>query len=236
MLNTSGATTFAFMLITFFGTPVLAMSAMHFDPSSADMEPILLPEPRTDGGLAVEQALLRRRSVREYQPGALSLAEISQLMWAAQGVTSPQGLRSAPSAGALYPLEVYVVIGNVSDLADGVYQYIPSRHELEALAKGDKRAALARAAWGQRFIKEGAALVVISAIYERTTKKYGQRGIRYVHMEAGHAAQNVFLQASSLGLATVVVGAFDDNAVRDILGLSAEEHPLYLMPLGRGRR
>jgi SagB-type dehydrogenase family enzyme len=192
-----------------------------------------LPPPREDGKTSVERALRQRRSMREFSEAPLSIQEVSQLLWAAQGVTDEQGLRTAPSAGALYPLEVYVVVGSVRDLPEGVYKYQPKTHRLKRISKGDKRPQLASAALGQSYVKNNAVLLVFSAVEKRTTGKYGRRGIRYIHMEAGHAAQNVYLQAGALGLGTVTVGAFEDDRVRRIMKMSEEERPLYLMPVGK---
>lgn len=195
---------------------------------------IKLPAPSFDGKTSIEKALLMRRSVREYGDEALSLVEVSQLLWAAQGITEPKwGLRTAPSAGALYPLEIYAVVGNVEGIEKGVYKYRPKNHEIVKVKDGDVRDRLAAAALGQTSVEKAPIDIVISAVYERTTRKYGDRGIRYVHMEAGHAAQNVYLQAVSMNLGTVVVGAFEDGEVRGILSMPEEEHPLYIMPVGK---
>ncbi len=210
----------------------LLVQIMGMDSRAAPLKAIELPDPRTDGGMSVERALLERRSVRDYARGALTLAQAVQLLWAAQGITSNEGLRTAPSAGALYPLEVYLAAGEVKGLGQGVFHYDPNGHLLHRVSEKDRRRELAKAALGQSWIGESAAVLVIAAIYERTTRKYGQRGIRYVHMEAGHAAQNVFLQATALGLDAVVVGAFDDASVTTLLQRGANEHPLYLIPLG----
>ena len=192
-----------------------------------------LPEPRYDGNISVEQAILQRRSVRAYTDEPLSLDEVSQLLWAAQGITDPNGFRTAPSAGGTYPLNVYLVTGNTTDLGAGIYRYEPSGHVLERVVAGDMRAELASAALGQDCVRDGAINIVLTGIYERTTERYGERGIRYVHMEAGHAAQNVYLQAAALNLGTVVVGAFHDDQVREILGIDKKEHPLYIIPVGK---
>ena len=194
---------------------------------------ISLPDPVTSGEAPLETLLQQRRSVREYQEAALELSAIGQLLWAAQGITDPQGLRTAPSAGALYPLELYVVAGNVDGLAPGVYHYHPGRHRLQQTRPDDLRHLLARAAHGQSWVRTAAAVVVVTAVYDRTTRKYGERGIRYVHMEVGHAAQNLFLQAEALGLAAVVVGAFEDDAVATTLGLPTDAQPLMLIPVAR---
>jgi SagB-type dehydrogenase family enzyme len=196
-------------------------------------ETIKLPEPAQDSNTSIEEAILKRRSARTYKESPLTLKEISQLLWAAQGITDPRGLRAAPSAGALYPLEIYVIAGNVNDLPDGIYHYKPLKHELVRIVKGDKRNELCNAALGQSSIRTAAAVIVFSAVYERTTIKYGDRGIKYVHIETGHAAQNVFLQAVSLDLGTVVIGAFDDDAVTEVLKMPDREQPLYIMPVGR---
>jgi len=194
---------------------------------------IKLPEPRYRGDVSLEEALLKRRSIRDYTGEPLTLQEVSQLLWAAQGITDPRGFRTAPSAGALYPLEVYVVVGDVENLAKGVYRYNPHEHELVKVLDGDKRADLAKAAVGQRCVEEAAIDIVITGVYERTTKKYGERGIRYVHIEVGHAAQNVCLQATAMGLGAVTVGAFYDDQVGEILNIMKGEQPLYIIPIGR---
>jgi len=216
----------AFMLPQLFGD--------ERDGKGSTDESIKLPEPKYDSSISIEQALLERRSVRAYQDEPLTLTEVSQLLWSAQGITDPKrGFKTAPSAGALYPLEVYVVIGNIEGITEGVYKYMPYKHELVMVRNGDVRDKLAVAALGQACVRKGAIAIVFSAVYERTTRKYGDRGIRYVHMEAGHAAQNVCLQAVSLNLGTVVVGAFRDNEVSKILNLPDEEQPLYILPVGK---
>jgi SagB-type dehydrogenase family enzyme len=194
---------------------------------------IALPEPRYDSHVPVEEALLKRRSIRDYAGGALTLEELAQLLWAAQGITDPTGSRTAPSAGATYPLEVYAVVGDVDGIAGGIYRYEPETHQLLKVVVGDKRKALAKAALDEHFIAQAPASLVITAIYDRTTGHYGLRGVRYVDTEAGHAAQNVHLQAVALNLGTAVVGAFNDSQVAEILRLSDNEVPLYIMPMGR---
>lgn len=197
------------------------------------LEHIPLPAPGHDGDLAVETALLRRRSVRAFAGGRVTLAEVSQLLWAAQGVTHASGFRTAPSAGALYPLSLYMAAGEVESVAAGIYRYRPADHSLARIGDGDRRTELAAAALGQMWIAEAAVALVVAARYSRTTGKYGDRGIRYVHMETGHAAQNVYLQAVALGLGTTVVGAFDDAAVKTVVGLERQEQALALLPIGR---
>ncbi|MGB7533338.1 MAG: SagB/ThcOx family dehydrogenase [Halobacteriota archaeon] len=194
---------------------------------------IKLPEPSYTGNISVETALSKRRSIRDYSGENLTLEEVSQLLWAAQGITAPWGGRTAPSAGALYPLELYTVVGDVEGIDKGVYKYSREEHELEKVKEGDIRAELADAAIGQECIRDAAIDIVFTAVYERTTRKYGERGIRYVHIEAGHAAQNVYLQAVSLDLGTVVIGAFIDGEVKEIMNMQEQETPLYIMPVGR---
>ncbi|MFW6126032.1 MAG: SagB/ThcOx family dehydrogenase [Chloroflexota bacterium] len=192
-----------------------------------------LPEPRLESDVSLEEALLNRRSVREYASRPVSLEEVSQLLWAAQGITAAWGGRTAPSAGALYPLEVYLVVGRVDGLAPGVYRYEPEEHELAKVSDGDVRTELAAAAMGQDCVKNGAIDIVIACVYDRTTGKYGEQGVRYVHMEAGHAAQNLYLQAAALNLGMVTVGAFLDGSVQEVLGLPQHHAPLYVIPVGR---
>jgi len=195
-------------------------------------ESIRLESPGIAGGLTIAEVLNARRSRRSFADGTISLRDAGQLLWAAQGVTSAGGFRTTPSAGALYPLEVLLVAGGIDTLPAGVYRYRPHSHDLVEIKKGDVRNRLASASLGQSWMQKAAAAVVIAAVYERTTGKYGQRGIRYVHMEAGHAVQNVYLAAESLGLATVVVGAFDDDAAHNVLGLGPKEVPLGILPVG----
>jgi SagB-type dehydrogenase family enzyme len=196
---------------------------------------VQLPQPRFDSGTSVEKARLSRRSIREYRSEPLTLAEIGQLLWAAQGVTAPGGFRTAPSAGALYPLELYVVAGNVRDLAPGTYRYRPQTYTLEPILEGDRRGELCAAALQQSAIRKAPAALVFSAVVACTTGKYGNRGVRYVYMDHGHAAENVHLQAVALNLGTVVIGAFDDDAVQRVMSLSPGEEPLSIMPVGRIR-
>ena len=196
-------------------------------------EYISLPKPTKTSERSLEQLLEQRRSVRAFRKAPLRLAEVGQLLWAAQGISDPRGFRTAPSAGALYPLELYVVAGAVDGLPPAVYHYHPKGHRLVETSDGDRRQALARAALGQSWVRDAAAVVVFAAIFKRTTRKYGNRGVRYVHMEVGHAAQNLFLQAEALGLGTVVVGAFDDEEVNTTLQLPSNMQPLMLMPVGR---
>lgn len=194
---------------------------------------VTLPEPGFEGDVSVEEALSARRSVRVYAEVPLTIDDAGQVLWAAQGVTDERGYRTAPSAGALYPLEVYLVAGSVTGLEAGVYHYQPGEHLLVRVGDGDRRAALQEAAVNQTSVADAPATIVIAAVPGRTTAKYGERGMRYVSMEAGHAAENVYLQAEAINLGTVTIGAFDDDAVREVLALPEETTPLYLMPVGR---
>jgi SagB-type dehydrogenase family enzyme len=186
-----------------------------------------LPSPLASGAISLEAALAGRRSVREFGSAPLTKAQIGQLLWAAQGITDPaSGGRTAPSAGALYPLELYVAT------TDGFAHYLPARHALRRLSVNDPRARLAEAAGGQGAVASAPAVFVLAGVVERTRTKYGDRAERYVQLEAGHAAQGLLLEAVALGLGAVPVGAFDDGEVREILGLGAGETPLYLIPVG----
>jgi len=195
-------------------------------------ETIALPSPGGSASEPLQQLLMQRRSVRSFSPAALSLTQLGQLLWAAQGITHSEGLRTAPSAGALYPLELYAVVGAIDGLKPGIYHYQAGEHRLSKVADGDRREELARAAHGQSWIAGAPVVIAFSAIYERTTRKYGERGVRYVHMEVGYAGENLHLQASALGLGTTVVGAYDDDEVAAVLGVPADTRPLALMPVG----
>ena len=195
---------------------------------------IHLPAPNLSGSLSLEETLAGRRSAREYGSASLTIDQLSQLLWSAQGITERRyGLRSAPSAGALYPLEVYVAAENVDDLPTGVYRYVPQHHGLQVVVDRSVREQLSRDALSQSAVADAPATLAIAAVLARTTQKYGERGRRYVHMEIGHAAQNLYLQATALGLGTVVIGAFDDDSVKRTLGMRSDEEPLCLVPVGR---
>lgn len=198
------------------------------DPNRSE-GPILmeLPQPATDGEFPLAQAIERRRSVRSFKPAPLSREQVGMLLWSAQGVTCPvESLRAAPSAGATYPLELFVVEER------GVHRYVGDRHRLKTVSTEDRRAGLAQAALGQAPIAEAPVNLVIAADYSRTKARYGERGRRYVHMETGHAAQNIHLQAVALGLASVPIGAFEDDAVSALLELPEALAPLYIIPVG----
>lgn len=203
---------------------------------------VKLPEPRLTSDISVEEALLIRRSIREFKNEAITIQDVSQILWAAYGITeersSPSflkgGLRTAPSAGALYPLEIYLVAGKVTGLKAGIYKYISQDHSLELVSEGDVRKDLAAAALDQEFLETAPASLMYSAVYSRMTQKYGNRGReRYVCMDLGHSAQNVYLQACALGLGTCAVGAFTDDMVSIVMQLPEDEEPLYIMPIGK---
>ena len=218
------------------GTPAqenTAVAQAESEPPHSPSRRVELAEPRYDSSFSVEKAMRGRRSIRSYSDAPLTLAEVSQLLWAAQGITNDRGFRTAPSAGALYPLEVYVVAGKVDGLAAGIYKYRPREHELWRVDLGDKRRELSEAALGQEPVADGAIDIVFAAVYGRTAVKYGERATRYVHMEIGHAAQNVFLQAGALDLGAAVIGAFFDEEVEKVVQMERDERALYIMPVGR---
>jgi SagB-type dehydrogenase family enzyme len=196
---------------------------------------IRLPPPQLKGKLSLEEAIAERRSVRKYSTEPLTLFQLGQILWSAQGVTSAGKLRAAPSAGATYPLEILAFVGKetVDELQAGIYHYEVDAHSLSLNRPGDSRQGLAKAALDQGFIANAPIDIVICALYPRTSYRYGRRGERYVHMEVGHVGENIHLQAVALGLATVEVGAFDDEEVRKVLGLEEQIKPLYIMPIGK---
>ena len=200
---------------------------MHNSNIRGSEDMIKLPKARKKSEVSLEEAIEKRRSVRSFLSKDLKPEEISQLLWAAQGITDQErGLRSAPSAGACYPLEVYVVKG------DGLFHYIPQTHSLETINREDLRSQLREACLGQSFVEGAPVNIVICAVFERVTDRYGSRGERYVYMEAGHCAQNIHLQAVGLGLASVPVGAFNDRMVKRILNLPEDCQPPYVIPVG----
>ncbi|MEN6489205.1 MAG: SagB/ThcOx family dehydrogenase [Smithella sp.] len=195
-----------------------------------DQSVINLPSPRLKGEMSLEEALSSRESIRDFSSEPLTKEELSQLLWAVQGATRDGDTRTTPSAGALLPLEVYVV------LQEGVFHYSPKEHCLSRHSEQDLREPLAIAALEQSFVQEAPAVFVIAAVYERSAENYGPRADRYAKMEAGHACQNLLLQAVSLGLGAVPVGAFQDRIVRKTLQFPLNHEPLYLIPVGRKPR
>jgi len=214
---------------------------MESAPQGLSPSDVELPVPRFESDVSVEEALLKRRSIRDYTGKALTLEEVAQLLWAAQGTTSGRGFRTAPSASATYPLETYLVAQDVQNLDAGVYRYEPgpyryksAEHRLVKVLEGDYRQQLTQADMGQYFIVGGAIHILFTAIYERTTGRIvSDEGKKFVHMEAGHAAQNVYLQAEALGLGTVVIGGFSPSRTTEILELPENERPIYFMTVGR---
>jgi SagB-type dehydrogenase family enzyme len=205
------------------------------------VEEIYLPAPQLDGSISVEKALYNRRSHRNFQDREISIENLSQILWAAYGITLPYtdydflrgGFRTAPSAGGLYPLDIYVAVGKVSGLTSGLYKYIPKEHRMIRIINEDIRMELCLAAWQQAMVKEAPVSLIYIAVFNRTTDKYGQRGReRYVCMDLGHSAENVYLQVETLGLGTCAIAAFSDDKVSAVLKLSKEEEPLYIMPIG----
>lgn len=207
-----------------------------------DEKIIQLPQPKFYSDISIEEALLKRRSVRRFTQEPLTLEEISQLFWAAQGITlrpdNKKG-RTAPSAGATYPLEIYLAVresngkAGVVGLKPGVYRFLIKEFELKRVLEDDIHLKLSAAALGQEWIAQAPINIIIGAVYERTTAKYGERGVKYVHMEVGHVGQNISLQAISLNLGTVVVGAFKSEEVKKVVNMAENVVPLYIMPVGR---
>jgi SagB-type dehydrogenase family enzyme len=202
----------------------------------------VLPSPDFEGSISVEEALLHRRSHRSFMKEAISAEDLSQILWAAYGITQPLqgfpqtrgGLRTAPSAGARYPLEIYALVGNVRGIEPGVYRYDSREHRITRVIDKDIKQELAAAALNQEMISEAPACLFYSAVYSRTTERYGDRGReRYVCMDLGHSAENVYLQAEALHLGTCAIGAFEDDAVKKVMQLPEEEEPLYIMPIGK---
>jgi len=196
--------------------------------------PIKLPSPTSRGKLSIEEAISKRRSVRRFKVQSLSLAHLSQLLWSAQGITGA-GRRATPSAGATYPLEIFVAIGEhgIETLAAGMYHYDVNNHSLSLHRSGDVRQKLADITLGQSCIANCPVVMVVCALHPRTAYRYGRRGERYIHIEVGHVGQNVSLQAVALGLATVMIGAFEDEEVRKVLKLEEQIKPLYIIPIGK---
>ncbi|MCX8056725.1 MAG: SagB/ThcOx family dehydrogenase [Ignavibacteria bacterium] len=197
-------------------------------------EEIKLPNPKFSGTISLEEVLKKRRSVRSFKDEPITINDLSQLLWSVQGISDTSwGLRTAPSAGALYPLEIYVVVGNIKDLETGVYKYNPKTHSLQKVLSGDKRKELYNSALQQESIILAPVNFVIAGVFQRTAVKYGARAERYVYIEVGHAAQNLLLQATALNLGGVPIGAFYDERVKTILKFQQEEEPLYIIPIGK---
>lgn len=226
----------SFFMMVFLGGGIFSFTQQGIqlladEETSSKGETVKLPKPKFKSPISVEEALGGRRSVRDYTKDSLTIDQISQLLWAAQGITAKWGGRTAPSAGALYPLEIYLVAGEVKGLEPGLYHYDPGEHAISQKKAGDLRKKLTQASLYQDEILRAPATLIITAVYERTAKKYGERSERYVHMEVGFAGENIYLQAESLNLGTVFIGAFDDDEVKKALEI--DEEPLGIMPVGR---
>jgi len=194
---------------------------------------VRLPGPDTTGKVTLERAIATRRSVREYAPGPLGLAEVSQLLWAAQGITGPGGKRATPSARAVYPLQVWLAANEVTDLPPGIYRYEPQGHALTLIAAGSPRDSLSAAARGQASIQRAAAVVTVLGDRRLAAERFGANAERWLGMEAGFVVQDVYLECTALGLGTVMIGGFDPTAARRALGAAADWEVLGLMPVGR---
>jgi SagB-type dehydrogenase family enzyme len=217
------------------GSLIMVMGIMLFYPSGGQgAEAIKLPPPVKQGGMALATALEARRTVRGFASRPLDLAQISQLLWSADGLSDPRGHRTSPSAGATYPLDLYLAVGErgVQTLPAGVYHYLVAEHALKLLPPGDGYAAVARACLHQAWMTEAPVMVVIAGEYRRCTNRYGERGLRYTHMESGNVSQNLFLAAEALGLGAGIVGAFEDKTLAKALNLPPGQEPLLVMPVG----
>jgi len=197
-----------------------------------------LPDPKLDGDVSLEMTIHQRRTVRSFHSKALTLKQLSQLLWAAQGITEPGGFkRAAPSAGALYPMDIYGAVGEecIEGLNPGVYLYELATHSFSLIQKGDIRRDIAMASLGQMWMSYAPITFVITGEYSRIMSKYGQRGVRYAMIEAGHIGQNIFLQSQAMGLEAGIVGAFEDGKVIQVMGIKSTHEPLLLMPVGYRR-
>ncbi len=216
------------------GVLMIVLGIMVNPPGGQGADAVKLPRPSHEGAVSVAEALKARRTVRRFAARALALAQVGQLLWAADGVSDPRGLRTAASAGATYPLELYLVVGErgVTGLTAGVYRYLVAEHALGPTVKGDLRAQVARAALNQSWMAEAPVMVVIAGEYRRCTNRYGERGVMYTHMESGHVGQNIFLMAEALGLGAGIVGAFEDRGLSQALQFPQGQVPLLVMPVG----
>jgi len=196
---------------------------------------IALPKPKDKGRMSVEEAIWKRRSVREYLHTPITLDQLSQILWAAQGITDTKsGHRAAPSPGAKYALELYVFTreGGIRELPAGVYHYEPAAHSVRCIKTGDCTLSLQSAAGEQEQIGQASAIIALTSVFERATVKYGERGIQFAIQESGSAAENIYIESTALGLRTVMMGSFDDDMVGQLIGTKEGEKPLLLMPLG----
>jgi len=214
---------------------VCSFGAMSLLGMKINQTSISLPKPSLDGKVSVEKAIKGRRTIRDFKERILPLNYLSQLLWAAQGITDPrEGKRATPSGGALYPLDIYLVVGvsGVEGIEAGIYHYLPEKHSISLLSKGDHRKEIASASLWQTWMAKAPVMFIITAEYQRITRKYGERGIRYALIEVGHVGQNLFLQAEALGLGAGIVGAFNDADVLKVTGGALQHEPLLIMPIG----
>jgi SagB-type dehydrogenase family enzyme len=221
-------------MVPLWGVLMIAMGILLNPTAGPGAEVIKLPPPALKGAVSVAEALQARRTVRQFASRPLALAQVGQLLWAADGLSDPRGLRTAASAGATYPLELYLVVGErgVTGLNPGFYRYLVSGHALEPTGAGDLRGPVARASLNQSWMAQAPVMVVIAGEYRRCTARYGERGVMYTHMESGHVAQNVFLMAEALGLGAGIVGAFEDQGLAQALKLPQGQVSLLVMPVG----
>lgn len=215
---------------------MVMLSLVFFSSSAWGADLVKLPPPDHQGNMSVEEALKKRRTVRSFAHRGLELTQFGQLLWGADGVSDSRGYRTAPSAGATYPLEIYLAVGErgVAGVAPGLYRYRPESHSLTLIQPGDLRVPVARACLHQTWMAEAPVMVIFAAEYRRCQARYGERGVQYTHMEVGAASQNLFLQAGALGLAAGLVGAFQEQTLKDLLKLPPSHEPLLVMPVGYG--
>ena len=221
-----------YLITTVIFTFVIVAFVIYIKSDYRKEQKFSFPTPNFDGEISVEKAIKLRRSIRSYKQEPLTMAQVGQVLWAAQGITSNDGFRTAPSAGATYPLEIYLIAGKVVDLTSGIYKYLNKDHAIIKISDGDKRAELSDAALSQEWIKEAPIAIVVCGIYERTSKKYEDNASKYVHMEVGCVAQNVYLQTTALGLGTTFVGAGEEEKIASVLHLDKNEHVLCILPVG----
>jgi SagB-type dehydrogenase family enzyme len=228
-------TQFAYALWGFFFSGSFALktagASIHQDKEGL----MKLPDPQVEGNISLEQTISARRTIRSFSNKSVSLSFLSQMLWAAHGITGPDNFkRSAPSAGALYPMDLYAAVGQnaVKELDAGVYHYHPKGHAISKITEGDQRLSLAEASLHQMWMAAAPINFIITAEYPRITGKYGRRGLRYAQIEAGHIGQNLFLQAVALGGAAGIVGAYHDHKVINVLRIPESHEPLLIMPVG----
>ena len=191
---------------------------------------VKLPEVKGVRGIPLEEAIEKRRSRRRYKGGSLSLEELSRLLFYSYGITGERGFRASPSAGALYAIDVYVAVNNVDGLKEGIYLYMPEEHSLDVRREGRFGIEMTESALGQRMLRDAQVVIALVAVPERMEWRYGERTTRYITLEAGHIAQNIYLEATSLGLGACAIVAFDDESMSRIF----EGRPvIYLVTVGR---